>query len=222
MRSATAPPERPISVFAVDDHVLVLDGLCSVLASDPRFLVAGRASSTPEALHRLRQTPADVVLVDLAMGRGSGLDLIRSLQAELPRVRCLVVTMHEPAVYAERVLRAGGRGFIGKDAPTDALFDAILTVGRGQISLPEPVRTRILLHAARGEPVEGSADLHRLTDREIDVLRLFGEGLRTQEVAARLGISPKTVETHRTNLKRKLQIDGLGELIRYAVEAFRP
>jgi DNA-binding NarL/FixJ family response regulator len=211
----------PVRVFAVDDHALVLDGLCRVIGADPRFRIVGSAATAPEALRALREVATDVVLIDLALGRGSGLDLVHALGAELPGRRCLVLTMHDPALYAERALRAGALGFVGKDVSTRELLEAILKVARGEVVLPDSVRSPMLLRLAGVMQPIGPSELGALTDREIEILRLLGEGLSTREIAARLGISVKTVETHRANVKAKLRITGLGELIRYAVEVFR-
>ena len=209
-------PERFIRVFVVDDHPLVREGMLRVLSAVPRYRVVGQAGSAPEALVGLRETLPDVALLDLGLGRGSGLDLLGSIRAEGLPIRCLVVTMHDGPLYAERAIRAGALGFIGKDAPVAELHAAIDRVARGDFSVPEGHAERLATTLARsdapGDP------LGQLTDRETDVLRLLGQGLTTREIATTLGISPKTVETHRVALKAKLGIDHVGALIRFAVE----
>lgn len=206
-------------MFVVDDHAIVRAGIIRVLVAHPAFLVVGEASSAPEALRLLRDVSTDVVLVDLALQRGSGLDLLHALRDEMPLRRALVVTMHDEALYAERAIRAGARGFIGKDTPVEDLYDAILTVSRGELSVSPRLRDQLLLGAVGATP---SAEHHldALTDRELDVLRLLGLGLTTRQIAERLGISNKTVETHRINIKSKLRIQTIGELIRFSMQRF--
>jgi DNA-binding NarL/FixJ family response regulator len=209
-------PTPPIRVFVVDDHPLVREGILRVLGANPRYLVVGQAGSAPEALVALRETLPDVALLDLGLGRGSGLDLLGSIRAERLPIRCLVVTMHDGPLYAERALRAGALGFIGKDAPIAELYAALDHVARGDFSVPEGHAERLATTLARHD---GNGDpLAQLTDRETDVLRLLGQGLTTREIATTLGISPKTVETHRVALKAKLGIDHVGALVRFAVE----
>lgn len=200
---------------------MVRSGLMRLLESNPRFKVVGEAATAPDALCALRQQHADVVLVDLALHRGSGLELIHALHIELPLRRCLVVTMHDEALYAERALRAGARGFIGKDAPIADLFDAVLTVARGERYVSGSMR-EVMLKRFYADTEPSQDAVASLTDRELEVFRLLGLGLTTRDIATRLGISVKTVETHRVNIKNKLRIEGLGELVRFAVSLFAP
>jgi len=210
------PDLETVRVFLVDDHTLVRAGLERVLQSNPRITVVGEAGDVEGALEGLSRLTPDVVIVDIALGRRSGLDLLTSMRAEGMSARALVVTMHDTTTYAERALRAGALGFIGKDAPVDALHAAVLKVARGELAVPDALAQAVLARSG-GLATDELNPLAPLTDREVEVLRLLGLGKTTREVAEALGISAKTVETHRVNIKNKLGIDGLGELIRFAV-----
>ena len=210
------PDLETVRVFLVDDHTLVRAGLERVLQTNPRLAVVGQAGDVEGALEGVARLSPDVVVVDIALGRRSGLDLLASMHAQGLSARALVVTMHDTATYAERALRAGALGFIGKDAPVDALHTAVLKVARGELAVPDSLAQAVLARSG-GLATEDLNPLAPLTDREVEVLRLLGLGKTTREVAEALGISAKTVETHRVNIKNKLGIDGLGELIRFAV-----
>ena len=210
------PDLETVRVFLVDDHTLVRAGLERVLQTNPRLAVVGQAGDVEGALEGVARLSPDVVVVDIALGRRSGLDLLASMHAQGLSARALVVTMHDTATYAERALRAGALGFIGKDAPVDALHAAVLKVARGELAVPDSLAQAVLARSG-GLATEDLNPLAPLTDREVEVLRLLGLGKTTREVAEALGISAKTVETHRVNIKNKLGIDGLGELIRFAV-----
>ena len=210
------PDLETVRVYLVDDHTLVRAGLERVLQASPRITVVGQAGDVDGALAEIGPLAPDVVIVDIALGRRSGLDLLTSMRAQGLSARSLVVTMHDTATYAERALRAGALGFIGKDAPVDALHAAVLKVARGELAVPDEVAQAVIARSG-GLATEDLSPLAPLTDREVEVLRLLGLGKTTREVAETLGISTKTVETHRVNIKTKLRIDGLGELIRFAV-----
>ena len=210
------PDLETVRVFLVDDHTLVRAGLERVLQTNPRLAVVGQAGDVEGALEGVARLSPDVVVVDIALGRRSGLDLLASMRAQGLSARALVVTMHDTATYAERALRAGALGFIGKDAPVDALHTAVLKVARGELAVPDSLAQAVLARSG-GLATEDLNPLAPLTDREVEVLRLLGLGKTTREVAEALEISAKTVETHRVNIKNKLGIDGLGELIRFAV-----
>jgi len=210
------PDLESVRVFLVDDHTLVRAGLERVLQSTPRIVVVGQAGDVEGALEGIAATLPDVVIVDIALGRRSGLELLAALRARGASARALVVTMHDTTTYAERALRAGALGFIGKDAPVEALHAAVFKVARGEVAVPDALAQAVLARLG-GLATDELNPLATLTDREVEVLRLFGLGKSTREVAETLAISTKTVETHRVNIKNKLGIDGLGELIRFAV-----
>jgi DNA-binding NarL/FixJ family response regulator len=209
-QDGSMPDLETVRVYLVDDHTLVRAGLERVLQASPRITVVGQAGDLDGALAEIGP------IVDVALGRRSGLDLLTSMRAQGLNARSLVVTMHDTPTYAERALRAGALGFIGKDAPVDALHAAVLKVARGELAVPETLAQAVIARSG-GLATEELNPLALLTDREVEVLRLLGLGKTTRDIADTLGISAKTVETHRVNIKNKLGIDGLGELIRFAV-----
>jgi DNA-binding NarL/FixJ family response regulator len=215
-QDGSMPDLETVRVYLVDDHTLVRAGLERVLQASPRITVVGQAGDLDGALAEIGPLAPDVVTVDIALGRRSGLDLLTSMRAQGLNARSIVVTMHDTPTYAERALRAGALGFIGKDAPVDALHAAVLKVARGELAVPETLAQAVIARSG-GLATEELNPLALLTDREVEVLRLLGLGKTTRDIADTLGISAKTVETHRVNIKNKLGIDGLGELIRFAV-----
>lgn len=205
----------PIRVVIVDDHALIREGLFRVLSVDSRFEVVGEAATAPEALGLLRTTRPDVVVVDLDLGRGSGLDLIASLRAERLPTRALVLTMHDDTVHAIRALQGGALGFLSKSSTVEVLRDAVLRVSRGEHALTTEVTAALAATLTRTR--SASSPFDALSDRESDVLRLMGRGHSTKEIAGIMGLSPKTIESHRLALKEKLRATSLPELMRIAV-----
>ncbi len=207
-------------VLIVDDHPVFRHGLRRVVESDRRFTIVGEAGDAPSARSLLATTPVDVLTVDLAMPRGSGLDLLSAVRVEHPSVRVLVLTMCDEALYGMRAFRAGALGYLGKGASAETLIDAIDAVSRGQCVASAPLREQVLQQAfhglGAGDPVAG------LSDRELEVLRLLSLGTDTAGIADTLGLSVKTVESHRGNIARKLGVRGTAGLVRAAVAALGP
>ena len=204
-------------VLLVDDHPLVRRGLADVIAREADLVVCGEASDVIEAMQVVERTNPDLVVVDLSLKSGHGIDLIEQIKARDDRVKVLVSSMHDETLFAERVLRAGAMGYVTKQESPDTLLAAIRQVLRNEVYL-SPRMTSRLLHRAVS-PRAGSADpLERLSNREIEVFEMIGQGLTTQQIAGRLKLSPKTVETHREKIKQKLNLKNSSELGRRAVQ----
>lgn len=203
----------------VVDHPIVRTGLVDLFAEEPGFEVVGEAATIAAARAAVAAVPPDVAVVDLALGTDSGLDLAAYLARSHPRVRILVISGHDERLYAERALRAGAFGSVMKDRPPDELVAAVRRVAAGRASVSADTADRIL--AALGMSRRGAADdrppIERLSDREHHVLTLLGRGLATREIAGRLAVSVKTVESHLAHLKEKLGARNGRELIRLAV-----
>jgi DNA-binding NarL/FixJ family response regulator len=214
-----AAPPRRARVMLVDDHAIMRQGLAALIGSQPDMQVCGEADGVREALAAVRDAAPDVAVVDIAIKGGDGLELIRELGTKAPNVRCLVLSMHDEAVYAERALRAGARGYVRKDEVAEGLMVAIRRVLAGEVHV-SPRVTACAMSRGGGRAGEASP-VGRLSDRELQVLRCVGRGLSTREAAEELFISVKTVETHREHLKEKLNLSGSGELLRYAIEFCR-
>ncbi|HEY0476430.1 MAG TPA: response regulator transcription factor [Kofleriaceae bacterium] len=206
-----------IRVFLVDDHPIVRHGLAQLLAAEPGLEICGQADDAASALDALVAAAPGVVTVDVSLGSSSGLDLIREIKQRLPRAAVLVLSMHDEQLYAERSLRAGASGYVMKQEPTDVIVRAIRTVATGGMFVTDEVSLRLLrLWAANGAPRDG-APLDALSNRELHVLELIGQGLGTRAIAERLQISVKTVESYRARLKEKMNLRSGMELIRFAI-----
>lgn len=207
----TIPLETPARVLIVDDHPILRHGIAQLITRESDFVVCGEAGSYDEALQQLGQTETDLMLVDLSLEGQSGLDLIRAVRERQPRVRCLVLSMHDERLHAERALRAGARGYLMKQEATRKIVTALRQVRDGRIYLSESIASDLLERMASGAP-PAVDDIHGLTDRELEVLRLIGQGLKTGEIASTLNRSVHTVEAHRASIKRKLSLKTSGEL----------
>lgn len=207
------PPQHhgPTQVLIVDDHPILRHGIAQLIAREDDFTVCGEAGSHDEAMQRLAQAPVDLMLVDLSLEGPSGLDLIRSARERAPRVKCLVLSMHDERLHAERALRAGARGYLMKQEATRKIVTALRQVRDGRIYLSETIASDLLERMAGGTPTAAS-DLHGLSDRELEVLQLIGQGLKTGDIAKALHRSVHTVEAHRASIKRKLGLKTPGEL----------
>jgi len=206
-------------VLLVDDHPIVRDGLARMIASQPDLSVSGEAGGAEEALRLVAEDPPDLAVVDLFLEGMSGLDLIKVLRERFPALPVLVLSMHDETVYAERVLRAGARGYVMKQVASRTILEAIRTVLRGEVFLSDKLAAGPEGSAA-GEPDAGTRDaaIVRLSDREREIFALMGQGLTRQAIVEQLGISAKTVETHRANMKYKLNLRSTAELDRQARE----
>ena len=229
--SAMSSRTGPIAVLAVDDHPAVRDAIADAVAAEADMELVGLAGSADEAFELLRTARPDVAVVDISLGDAHGLDLVQNLRAEAPALEVVVFSMYDEAVYAERALRAGARGYVRKSEPTAAVTEAIRAAAAGEIYLARRAASRILSKVAfggRGEPARGGAPageaeargpgLEELTDREMAVFQLLGQGRPPDEIADRLNLSRKTVETYRRRAKEKLGLDSVTELLQFAIQ----
>ncbi|QNN20790.1 response regulator transcription factor [Planctomycetales bacterium ZRK34] len=218
LNAGSASP-KTIDVLIVDDHPIVRKGLAQLISHEPDMNVCGDAEDVEQALTQVAKLHPDIVIVDLTLKKLSGLDLIRQLQNIQPDLATLVLSMHDESLYAERALRAGARGYIMKQEGTDKLVTAIRTVLAGDIYVSERMAARMLgkLVGGRSSEAPGSV-MDRLSDRELEVFELLGRGLSTRQVAERLNVSVKTIESHREHIKQKLQLRNANELIQHATQ----
>jgi DNA-binding NarL/FixJ family response regulator len=213
--------EAIVRVMLVDDHVIVREGLRAVLAATPGLRVVAEAGSAEEALERIGKVELDIVVLDLTLPGASGLEATTRLLALQPGLRILILSVHDHAEYVLGAVRAGAHGYLRKDTSPAELRDAVRAVARGESYFSQPV-ARQLSDALRGE-AGGAADpvsrLARLTPREREVLLGVTAGETSRAIAERLGLSPRTVETYRENLMRKLEIRTVPGLTRFALDA---
>ena len=206
-------------IVIVDDHPLVRDGLAGLLQASG-FIIAGTAASATDALEAVRKQKPDLVLLDMSLSRTDGLELLKQFKAELPSLPTLVISMHDELIYAERVLRAGARGYVMKKEPSEKIFAAIAKVLQGEIAVSERVKQEMLACSVAGKrsgETPGSV-LDRLSERERMVFQLLGEGISTRGIATRLQLSVKTVESYRENLKVKLNLRDGAALVQRAIQ----
>lgn len=214
-RPASAAPQKKI--LLVDDHPLMRRGQADLLNRELDMTVCGEASTAREAMAAIAKLTPDLVVVDMALPDKDGLELIKDIQALHPGLPVLAMSMQEESLYAPRVLRAGGRGYVMKAEGPDRLAAAIRTVLAGQVAVSPRMAAR-MLEAMVGSGVPSAAGPEdKLSDREIEVLRCYGEGWSTEEIAQRLHLSPKTVDVHRANMKQKLGLKTTPEFQRFAI-----
>jgi DNA-binding NarL/FixJ family response regulator len=212
-----AMAEKTTRVLVVDDHPFVREGLKQLLASQPDFQLIAEASSSEEARAAFTQIP-DVAVVDLALGADDGMELIKWIREHHPDVRVLVLSMQDEALYAERLLRLGVSGYVMKNVAGTDFVTALRKVARGQRHVSPAMGERMLSQVARGRSSSGEDPISALTDRELEVFRMLGEGVSTREISERLDLSMKTVDAHRRHMREKLNLRSTSELIRYATQ----
>lgn len=204
--------KTPKRVLVVDDHPIVREGLRALIAQELEFVLCGEASGVEDGLREYRALRPDVVVVDIALGTDSGLELIMRIREDSREVAILALSMLDEVTYAERALRHGADGYVMKSEATDRLIAALHRVVEGRPFLSTPVADRLLAELPRsGGGFRHSVE--RLTDRELEIFRLVGLGIRSVDIARKLGISPKTIETHRGRIKAKLGVDSASELV---------
>jgi len=204
-------------ILIVDDHPMMRTGLAQLIDHEPDLKVHGEADSARQAFHLAAKQKFDLALVDLSLPDKNGLELIKDLRAVQPELPLLVVSMHDEVIYAERVLRAGGRGYLMKQEGGQKLLQAIRQVLAGKVFVSETMAARILENFSGRRPETSGSAVQRLSDREFEVFQLVGQGIGTRVIAERLHLSVKTVEVHRANIKEKLELKTATELVRYAV-----
>ena len=192
-------------------------GIALLLSKHPEFVVCGEAGTYDEALAAAEKLDPDLALVDITLKDRNGLDLVREWRERRPGLRAVVVSMHDEREYAERALRAGARGYVMKENADEVVVEALRTVLRGEVYASPEVSARMLRQMSDGTPPTGEGGVDSLTDREREIFRALGEGLTSRKIAERFGLSERTVEVHRANIKRKLGSEDTAQLLREAV-----
>jgi DNA-binding NarL/FixJ family response regulator len=201
------------SVLVVDDHPVVRQGIKQMINAEPDLYICGEAQTEQQAKRLVREHRPDAMVVDLSLEEGDGFNVVRDVNAHFPETRVLVLSMHDEAIYAERLIAQGAAGYIMKQAATEQLVTALRAVLRGEGFVSEALKDRL---QARG--TEERREASQLTTRELQVISLIGQGHGTREIAASLSLSVKTVETHRLTIKRKLSLETNAQLVQYAIK----
>lgn len=224
MKTIPRKPERKLTshkrrILIVDDHPLFRQGISQLISHEPDMIVCGEAETAAQALSEMERLEPDLAIVDVSLKGTNGIELVKSFRALRPNLPVLILSMHDESLYAERALRAGGRGYIMKQAPPEQVMDAIRRVLCGELYL-SPEANRQLLHTlvSGRERGAGASSVEQLSDRELEVFELLGKGHGTVQIAHELNVSVKTVEAHRAHIKTKLSLRTAPELVRAAVE----
>jgi DNA-binding NarL/FixJ family response regulator len=214
----TAGPARQRArILLVDDHPLVRERLAEIINREPDLTVCGEAEDRHEAIAAIPAKRPDLAIVDLTLKNSDGLELIKDIRVRWPKVRMLVVSMYDESLYAERAIRAGALGYITKQEATRKILVAIHRVLAGSIYLNEKIACHIISRLTSHDPSVGATPTELLSDRELKVFDLTGSGLNTSEIAGRLHIAVKTVETYRARIKEKLKLKDSSALLRLAI-----
>lgn len=205
-------------ILVVDDHPIVRKGLIQLINDQEDMVACGEAEDAYQAMSAIKNQPPDLVIVDISLKGISGVDLIENISRNHPNLPVLVVSMHDESLYAERVFRAGARGYVMKQEDDEIILDAARRVLGGGVWISETMAQNLVLHIAQGKREDNSSPAHILTNRELEVFGLIGEGLETRQIAEKLCRSIKTIETYRARVKKKLGIKTNTQLVQRAVE----
>lgn len=204
-------------VMIVDDHPLVRQGIRALLDKEKDLAVSGEAESAAEALAVMETCVPDIAIVDLTLKESSGLELIKDVRIRFPNVLILVVSMRDEGLYAERVLRAGARGYITKEEGPEKIVEGLHKVLQGHIYVSDKMASKVMSKIVTGGFTQENNPIALLTDRELAVFELIGKGMPTREIARHLHISPRTVDSHREHIKDKLKLGSGTELLQQAI-----
>jgi len=213
-RDRSSIPGR-VRVLIVDDHPIFRRGLRDLIEEEPDLVVCAEAADAGEAMKLVKTHSPDVAVVDLSLKGGHGLELIEQIREHDEQIRMLVCSVHPESHFAERVLRAGAMGYVNKQEAADKLIDAIRQILDGEIYVSDPIAKR-LLHSLVGGKRTGKSPIESLTNREMQIFEMIGQGLTTKQIAGQLHLSPKTVEAHRENIKTKLSLSNSVQLSYFA------
>ncbi len=215
---STSAKNPACRVALVEDHTIMREGLKLLVSSIPGFELAWMASSASEAMKKVEEDPPDILLVDITLPDRNGLELIKDVHSLRPSLKMMVISMHDEKLYVQRALRAGARGYLTKDASHDEYEKALRRVASGGVSVSDAFSEEILLAFASGGTRDQSKDgLDSLTDRELEIFQLLGEGRNTPQIAESLRISTKTVDVHKMNMRTKLQLEDGAAVVRHAI-----
>jgi DNA-binding NarL/FixJ family response regulator len=209
---------KKATIVIVDDHPIVRQGLADLLNEEQDLAVIGQAEDAPEAMQIIRKQKPDIVIIDVSLKETSGIELIKDIKALDSEIPVLTLSMHDESLYAERALRAGAKGYIMKQEATDKIVNAIRTVLKGQLYLSDRMSSRILRKIVGGGVEVESSPIDRLSDRELEVFTLLGQGHGTRQISEQLHLSIKTIETYRSHIKEKLDLADSTELLQHAIQ----
>lgn len=209
---------RKSRVFVVDDHPIVRQGLALLINREPDLTVCGEAEDAPAAIQSVAMAKPDILVVDISLNGPDGLDLLKDIRIRYPQLPVLILSMHDESIYAERALRAGAQGYIMKQEATEKVLVALRRILNHEIYVSERIANRMLQRYIGSPSVGKPSSIADLTDRELEVFRLIGEGHSTRRIAEELHISVKTVESYQAHIKDKLSLRSARELVQHAIQ----
>jgi DNA-binding NarL/FixJ family response regulator len=204
-------------ILLVDDHPLVREWLANLINEQTDLRVCGEASNSPQAFQKIGAEKPDIVIVDISLEGGSGIELIKNIKAAHPDVAMIVLSMHDESLYAERALRAGARGYIMKREATKKILQAIRAVLGGKLYISDKISDAMAEKFVEGRPTATASPVEQLSDRELEVFQLLGRGFSTRQIADHLRVGFKTVQTYSARLKEKLKLDNATQLLHEAI-----
>jgi DNA-binding NarL/FixJ family response regulator len=210
--------ENKKRIFIVDDHPIVRDGLITLINHQQDLRVCGEAEDAAQALKSISELKPEVVIVDISLKSSDGIELTKNIKALYPRLPVIVLSIHDESVYAERALRAGAQAYLMKEVVSENIVTAIRTVLSGEIYVSNTMGKKLLRKLAAGKAHTISAPMDSLSDRELEIFRLIGQGYKPSKIAQSMHLSVKTVETYRARIKEKLNLADADELLRYAIQ----
>ena len=217
MKKTAVHEKRKHTIFIVDDHPIVRKGLAQLINQEQDLLVCGEAENAHDALEFLKKTTPDLAIIDISLQGVDGIELIKKIKERYEGIPLLVVSMHDESLFAERALRVGARGYIMKQEAIERMMDAIRKVLGGELYVSEKVSANIVKRFIDGKKDSGTSPADVLSDRELEVFQLIGQGYATRQIAAELHVSVKTVESYRAHIKEKLRLKSATELLKHAV-----
>ena len=216
--TAHSPATATRRIFIVDDHPVTRAGIGTLLGQQPSFQVCGEADSVPKAIDLIPKINPEVAIIDISLKTTSGIELIKNLTSLSPGLKMLVLSMHDENLYAERALRAGAKGYVMKDQAADTLATAVRRVLDGELYLSDRMKERMLHRFVNNKRDELTFSMDSLSDREMEVLVHIGNGYSTRQIAAKLNLSVKTIDSYREHLKIKLRLAKGADLVRHAIQ----
>lgn len=205
------------SIYVVDDHPLLVQGLTDLINAQPDMRVTGTTPEWTVALSQFQKEKPDVVILDITLKNANGVEVLKNLRVHFPDLKVLMLSMHDESLYAMRALKAGAQGYIMKASATEKVITAIRQILSGELYLSEEMSRRAMATLVGRKKETGGSPLEDLSDRELEVFTLIGEGLTTRQIAEKLHLSVKTIETHRAHIKEKLNLKNSTELVQHAI-----
>jgi DNA-binding NarL/FixJ family response regulator len=210
--------EKKANILIVDDHPIVRQGLTELVNHENDLIVCGQAEDANQAMKAVKELKPDIVIVDISLKETSGMELIKDLNVQYPKLPLLALSMHDESLYAERVLRAGAKGYIMKAEATEKVIMAIRKILSGEIYISDKMASKMMRKLVGGSSEINASPVELLSDRELEVFQLIGKGFGTRQIAERLYLSVKTIETYRAHIKEKLNLEDSAALLRYAIQ----